>query len=86
VNLATSFDAHSLRANLMARDPMQRFQALHALELEVGHEAQGPRARFANQVASFAARGVPYYAPNDPHYTDWVARAVGYWEDLHKQA
>ena len=69
-----------LRAQLMARDPMQRFMALHALELEAGH---GGAAKLAGQVEAFAARGVPYYAPHDPHYQAWVDRALALWERLH---
>jgi len=87
VNLEAFVGANALRQSLMARDPMQRFQALHALEVEVDHEeGRGARARLAHQVHAFASRGVPFYAPHDPHYCDWVARAVGYWEDLHRPA
>jgi hypothetical protein len=73
----------ALRAQLMAPDPMQRFMALHALEV---HAEQGCGAKLAVQVEAFAARGVPYYAPNDPHYQAWVDRALGYWERLHAVA
>jgi hypothetical protein len=76
-------DSNTLRDRLMARDPMQRFIALHAIELEIGHGATASDPRLAGEVERFAARGVPFYAPNDAHYRAWVGRAVGYWERLH---
>jgi hypothetical protein len=69
-----------LRAQLMAPDPMQRVTALHAIEVEAGH-AGG--ARLAGQVEAFAARGIPYYAPQDPHYQAWVDRALAFWRRVH---
>ena len=75
--------ADALRAQLMAPDPMQRFMALHALEVEAEH---GGAAKLAGQVEAFAARGVPYYAPQDPHYQAWVGRALAFWERLHASA
>ncbi len=77
---ASLADADVLRAQLMAPDPMQRFMALHTLEVEA---EQGKLAKLAGQVEAFAARGVPYYAPNDPHYQAWVGRAVDFWQRLH---
>jgi len=72
-----------LRAQLMAPDPMQRVIALHALEVEA--EEQG-EPRLATQVEAFAARGIPYYMPDAPHYQAWVGRALDYWQRLHPQA
>lgn len=69
----------ALRAQLMARDPMQRTLALHTLEREAGHG----EARLAGQVEAFAARGIPYYAPEAPHYQAWVGRALDFWQRLH---
>lgn len=75
-------DAAALRAQLMATDPMQRAMALHSIELELkrGHAASS-RA-FAKEVENFTARGIPFYAPQDGHFRDWVSRAVSYWEKL----
>jgi hypothetical protein len=80
MNAPATVNAEALRAQLMARDPMQRFMALHALEVEAEH---GGESRLAGQVEAFAARGVPYYAPEDPHYQAWVGRAMALWERLH---
>lgn len=79
--LPATAEAENLKARLMARDPMERFMALHTLEVEAGHEG-----RLAGQVEAFAARGVPYYAPEDPHYQAWVERALALWERLHPVA
>lgn len=73
----------SLRERLMAPDPMQRALALHELEVEVERRAGGPRGALAHEAARFAARGIPYYALHDPHFQDWVGKAVSYWEKLH---
>ncbi|MEW6708152.1 MAG: hypothetical protein AB1430_25190 [Pseudomonadota bacterium] len=74
-------DADLLRAQLMAPDPMQRVMALHALEQEA---EQGKAAKLAGQVEAFAARGIPYYNPQDPHYQAWVGRALEFWRKLHE--
>ena len=60
-------DSQTLRAQLMAPNPMERAIALHALQAE-----------------KFAARGIPFYSPQDPHFREWVGKAVGYWEALHR--
>ncbi len=72
--------AQALRAQLMAPEPIQRVNAMLALELELDESLQGDVAR---ELEEFAARGIPYYAPEDPHYREWVGKAVGYWEKLH---
>jgi hypothetical protein len=77
---ALAADTEHLRDQLMARDPMQRFMALHLLEVQA---ESGTAAKLAGQVEAFAARGVPYYAPNDPHYQAWVGRALDFWRRLH---
>ena len=74
-------DSHSLRQQLTAPDPMQRAHGLHALEVEV--ERCEDRGALTQQASRFAERGIPYYAPNDPHFQDWVGKAVAYWEKLH---
>lgn len=76
----STLNLEGLRAQLMARDPMQRFCALHTLEVEA---EQGGGGKLAGQVEAFAARGIPYYAPADPHYQAWVERALRYWQQLH---
>ena len=73
-------DSTTLRAQLMAADPMQRVMALHALE-----QASASRnAKLAGEVEKFAARGIPFYAPHDANYQAWVGRAIAYWEKLHE--
>ncbi len=76
-------DSDSLREQLMAADPMQRAMGLHALEIEVELCAGSSRASLGHEAARFAARGIPYYALHDPHFQDWVGKAVSYWERLH---
>ncbi|MDE2402635.1 MAG: hypothetical protein KGL90_13315 [Burkholderiales bacterium] len=73
--------SQTLRAELMAPEPIKRVHALHALELELDG---APQAALAQELEEFAARGIPYYAPDDPHYCEWVGKAVGYWEKLHE--
>ena len=75
--------AQALRAQLMAPEPIQRVNAMHALELELDETLQGDVAR---ELEEFAARGIPYYAPEDPHYREWVGKAVGYWGRRFLQA
>jgi hypothetical protein len=77
---ASALDCDALRQQLRAPDPMQRAMALHALEVEV--ERGGPPAPLANEVIRFTERGIPYYALHDPHFCDWVSKAVAYWERL----
>lgn len=76
-------DSKSLRRQLMAPDPMQRAIGLHALEVEVERCACATRGSLTQEVSKFAARGIPYYALHDPHFQDWVGKAVSYWERLH---
>ena len=76
----SAFDCDALREQLRAPDPMQRVMALHALEVEVARA--GPRP-LANEVMRFTERGIPFYCLHDPHYCDWVSKAVSYWQRLH---
>ncbi len=71
--------AQTLRAQLMAPEPIQRVHALHALELGL---VEAPQA-VAEELEAFASRGIPYYAPDEPAYREWVGKAVSYWEQLH---
>jgi len=73
-------DSRSLRERLMAPDPMQRAIGLHALKVEAERCAQ---RGLTQEASKFAARGIPYYALHDPHFNDWVGKAVSYWERLH---
>ena len=77
---ASAIDCDVLRQQLRAPDPMQRAMALHALEVEA--ERRGPRPSLANEVMRFTERGIPFYALHDPHFCDWVSKAVAYWERL----
>jgi len=79
---ASVTDSSSLRARLMAPDPMQRAIGLHALEVEVERCACIRRGGLPHEASKFASRGIPYYAPSDPHFNDWVVKAVSYWERL----
>lgn len=75
-------DAATLRQKLTAADPFQRALGLHALEIEVERCAGALRS----EAARFAERGIPYYALHDPHFQDWVGKAVSYWERLRTPA
>ena len=81
---AAAADSHTLRAQLMAPNPMDRAIALHALEVELERNRAGHRCPIAGQAEKFAARGIPFYSPQDPHFCEWVGKAVGYWEALHR--
>lgn len=68
----------------MANEPTLRTAALHALECEVERGATPPGARLAQAIQEFVARGMPFYSCADPHYLEWVERAVDYWERLQR--
>ncbi len=74
--------AQALREQLMAPRAIERVHALHALELELEDARTSP---VADELEAFTARGIPYYAPQDPEYREWVAKAVAYWEKLHAE-
>lgn len=75
--------AQALREQLMAPRAIERVHALHALELGL---EEAPASPVAEELEAFTARGIPYYAPEDPEYREWVAKAVSYWEQLHADA
>jgi len=75
-------DATSLRQYLTAADPFCRALGLHALEIEVERSP----GSLSSEAGRFAARGIPYYALHDPHFQDWVGKAVSYWERLRQPA
>ena len=74
--------AQALREQLMAPRAIERVHAMHALELELEDARSNP---VAEELEAFTARGIPYYAPEDPDYRDWVSKAVRYWEQLHEE-
>ena len=74
--------AQALREQLMAPHAIERVHAMHALELELEEARTNP---VADELEAFTARGIPYYAPEDPDYREWVAKAVAYWEKLHAE-
>ncbi len=76
-------DSDTLREQLMAPNPMQRVSALHSLEVEAESGVADERAAVAQAAAKFAARGIPFYAVDDPHYKAWVGKAVDFWQRLH---
>ena len=75
--------AQALREQLMAPRAIERVHAMHALELEL---EETPACAVAEELEAFTARGIPYYAPHEPEYREWVAKAVSYWEKLHTDA
>lgn len=75
--IASSQDLHT---ELMAPEAMTRVRALHAVEVEADKAGSTP---LSQAFTDFAARGIPFYSPQDPHYQEWVGKAVGYWEQLH---
>jgi hypothetical protein len=79
---ASVIDSDTLREQLMAPDPMQRAIALHALEVEVVRGATGARGALVHEVEKFTARGIPFYSLHDPHFRNWVGKAVAYWQKL----
>ena len=74
--------AQALRDQLMAPRAIESVHAMHALELELEEARANP---VADELEAFTARGIPYYAPQDPEYREWVAKAVAYWEKLHAE-
>jgi hypothetical protein len=72
-------DPETLRQHLMAPEPTKRAAALHALEVELEPGTPAARSPLAGAAAKFAARGIPFYAVDDPHYRAWVSKAVDFW-------
>lgn len=79
--MTTIASSQDLHAELMAPEAMKRVLALHAVEVEA--DKAGASAVVVRAFNDFAARGIPFYSPQDPHYREWVGKAVGYWEQLH---
>ncbi len=73
--------AEALREKLMAPRAIDRVHALHALERLSSHV---PEPALARELEAFTARGIPYYAPEDASYREWVDVAMAFWEQVHK--
>lgn len=65
-------------------EPCARHALLHDMELHLVQVQQCPGLR--TRVHNFVERGVPYFAPTDPHYRDWASRAARLWDELHQLA
>lgn len=69
---------------LTPEEPFARHALLHNMELQlcrVREHCPGLHSR----VHSFVDRGVPYFAPSDPHYREWAAKASQLWDELHQR-
>lgn len=65
-------------------EPCARHALLHDLELHLVQVQQCPGLHA--RVHHFVDRGVPYFAPQDPHYRDWALRAAQLWDEMHRLA
>ncbi|MDE2076565.1 MAG: hypothetical protein KGI91_05735 [Burkholderiales bacterium] len=74
--------AQELRSELMAPETTKRVHALHVLELELEH---APETKAAKELEALTARGIPFYSPEDPHYCDWVSKAITLWERVQHE-
>lgn len=74
--------SQELRSELMAPEAIKRVHALHVLEMELEH---APESKVAKELEAFAARGIPFYSPEDPSYCEWVAKAISLWERVQLQ-
>ena len=76
-------DPDTLRAQLTDPRPMQRALALHEIELAIERcPDDTAHARAAAEAARFAARGIPFYRPDDRKFLAWAERAVTLWQRL----
>jgi len=69
---------------LTPAEPFARHALLHDMELQlsrVRERCPGLHVR----VHSFVDRGVPYFAPADPYYREWAAKASQLWDELHRR-
>lgn len=64
--------------------PFARHALLHDLELALARRPRSPG--LVSRVQHFVERGVPYFAPTDPHYREWAARAAALWDELHARS
>ena len=63
-------------------DPFVRHAFLHDMELQLARLQRCPGLQA--RVRHFVDRGVPYFAPADPHYLEWATRASQLWDELHQ--
>jgi len=75
-------DQRPLLQRLNAPQLQERLQALRDIELEALRHQAGPGAEVARRAQRLIARGLPYYAPQDPGYLRWTRKAVGFWAAL----
>lgn len=68
-----------LREQLLSPKATDRVHALHALEMAAEQADDG----LSREMLTFAARGIPYYSPNDAAYRKWVDKALAYWKRAH---
>ena len=76
---------HPVFARLTSPDhPFARHALLHDLDVALSRGARPPG--LAARVQHFVERGVPYFAPGDPHYREWAAKAAALWDELHQRS
>ena len=63
-------------------EPFVRHALLHDLEMQLAQLQRRPGLQA--RVRHFVDRGVPYFAPTDPHYVEWATRASQLWDELHQ--
>lgn len=63
-------------------DPFVRHALLHDMEIQLAQLQRRPGLQA--RVRNFVDRGVPYFAPTDPHYVEWATRASQLWDELHQ--
>lgn len=76
---------HPVFARLTSPDhPFARHALLHDMDMALARHARSPK--LAARVQHFVERGVPYFAPADPHYREWAAKAAALWDELHERS
>jgi hypothetical protein len=76
---------HPIYERLLApAQPVSRHSLLHDMEQRLARTR--PCAKLQARVRSFVDRGVPYFAPADPRYREWAARAAQLWDELQDGA
>jgi hypothetical protein len=72
---------HPIYLRLLAPgQAIERHALLHDMERHLTDAGRCPG--LATRVRHFVERGVPYFAPQDPHYCEWAARAAALWDEL----
>jgi|APDOM4702015118_1054815.scaffolds.fasta_scaffold80445_2 hypothetical protein len=81
----TDWTHHPVFAQLTApHQPFARHAVLHDMDVAVSRRNRSPG--LAARVHHFVERGVPYFAPNDPQYREWAAKAALLWDELHRRS